>query len=303
MLVSSISSLPALFSSCKGISNSGLWGKVLIPFIRMSYLLFPFIIYFLQVNIVHLQSLNGIFPPLHLKVFNKVISPNEWMVFKGPSTTQVILGTLTYSTLMRTGNNIHVQQHKTNIYKWGMEQNTKWCPFCRHLQYACCHLCSARLNARCVNRRTAVVYSYTPIKPHGVSQAKWFPFQTIFTSRKKYRNKVISSPFTKQRCPPRKKPFVSIVEKGGKAGKFFSQCFLPFSVCFFVFDFVPILKAKVKKSIQYYSKPAFLCFQIMLSNGLFFRAVKTLDCEVKTIYLGLDIGWQMFVSKLTWCNS
>ena len=38
-----------------------------------------------------------------------------------------------------------------------------------------------------VNRGTAVVYSYTPIKPHGVSQADWFPFQTLFTSRKKYR--------------------------------------------------------------------------------------------------------------------
>ena len=32
-----------------------------------------------------------------------------------PSTTQVILGTLTYQTLMRSGNNKHVQQHKTNM--------------------------------------------------------------------------------------------------------------------------------------------------------------------------------------------
>ena len=26
-----------------------------------------------------------------------------------------------------------------------------------------------------------------PIKPHRVPQANWFPFQTLFTSRKKYR--------------------------------------------------------------------------------------------------------------------
>ena len=31
---------------------------------------------------------------------------------------------------------------------------------------------------------TAVVYSYTPIKPHGVSQAKWFQILTLFTPRK-----------------------------------------------------------------------------------------------------------------------
>ena len=27
-----------------------------------------------------------------------------------------------------------------------------------------------------------------PIKPHGVPQANWFPFQTLLTLRKKYRN-------------------------------------------------------------------------------------------------------------------
>ena len=37
------------------------------------------------------------------------------------------------------------------------------------------------------NRGTAVVYSYTPIKQHSVSQANHFPFQTLFISRKKYR--------------------------------------------------------------------------------------------------------------------
>ena len=54
------------------------------------------------------------------------------------------------------------------------------------LRHACCHVCSARWNGKCVDRGTAVVYSYTPIKAHGVSQANLFPFHTLFTSRKKY---------------------------------------------------------------------------------------------------------------------
>ena len=72
---------------------------------------------------------------------------------------------------------------------WSMRNGTihKWCPFCRLLRHACCHVCSARWNGRCVDRGTTVVYSYTPIKPHRVSQANWFPFHTLFTSRKKYR--------------------------------------------------------------------------------------------------------------------
>ena len=107
------------------------------------------------------------------------------MVFYGPSTTRVILGTLTYLTLMRSGNNIHVQLDKHD--KCGMEQKTKLCPFCRLLRHACCHVCSARWNSRCVDRGTAVVYFYIPINPHGVPQANWFPFHTPFTSRKKYR--------------------------------------------------------------------------------------------------------------------
>ena len=71
--------------------------------------------------------------------------------------------------------------------KWGKEQNTKGYPFCCLLRHACCHVCSARWNGRCVDRRTAVVYSYTPIKPHGVLQANRFPFHTLFTSRNKHR--------------------------------------------------------------------------------------------------------------------
>ena len=40
-------------------------------------------------------------------------------------TTQVILGRLTYQTLMQSGNNIHVQQHKTNMIneEWNEAQN------------------------------------------------------------------------------------------------------------------------------------------------------------------------------------
>ena len=40
---------------------------------------------------------------------------------------------------------------------------------------------------RCVDLGTAIVHSYIPINPHGVSQANWFPFQTLLTSRKKCR--------------------------------------------------------------------------------------------------------------------
>ena len=69
-----------------------------------------------------------------------------------------------------------------------MEKNTQWCPFCRLLRHACCEVCSARWNGRCVNRGTAVVYSYTPIKIHKVSQTKWFPFQTLFTSIIRVKN-------------------------------------------------------------------------------------------------------------------
>ena len=62
-----------------------------------------------------------------------------------------------------------------------MEQNTKWCPFCCLLWHACCHVCSARWNGKCVDRGTAVVYSYTPINPHGVSQANY----SHYTNKKK----------------------------------------------------------------------------------------------------------------------
>ena len=62
------------------------------------------------------------------------------------------------------------------------ETKHKMMPLLRH---ACCHVCSARRNGKCVDRGTAVVYSYTPIKAHGVSQANLFPFHTLFTSRKK----------------------------------------------------------------------------------------------------------------------
>ena len=39
--------------------------------------------------------------------------------------TRVILGTLTYETLIRSGNNIHVQQHKINMIneEWNKTQN------------------------------------------------------------------------------------------------------------------------------------------------------------------------------------
>ena len=104
-----------------------------------------------------------------------------------------------------------------------MEHKTKWCSFCRLLRHACCHVCSARWNGRCVDRGTAAVYSYTAIKPHGVPQANWFPFQILFTLRKNYRiwNKKLLSPLQSYKLQG-KQPIVSdfsrllrhVIEKG-----------------------------------------------------------------------------------------
>ena len=95
---------------------------------------------------------------------------------------------LSFSPQLKRNNNAKCKKHTCTTrqdkhHKWGMEQNAKWCPFCHLLRHACCcHICSTRWNGRCVNHGTAVVH--TPIKPHGVSQAKWFPFQTLFSSKK-----------------------------------------------------------------------------------------------------------------------
>ena len=55
------------------------------------------------------------------------------MALLGLSTTQVILGTLTYLTLMRSGNNMYVQQHKAHMIneEWNKTQNDA--PFVRVL--------------------------------------------------------------------------------------------------------------------------------------------------------------------------
>ena len=86
--------------------------------------------------------------------------------------------------IMGGGNNIHVQQRKTNMInaEWSETQNDA--PFVAFYDMHAVNFYSARWNGKCVDRGTAVVYFYTPIKPHGVSQANWFPFHTLFTSRK-----------------------------------------------------------------------------------------------------------------------
>ena len=60
------------------------------------------------------------------------------------TTIQVKLGTLTYQTLMRRGNNIHVQQRKTNMINEEWTKTQIDAPFFRLLPHACRHLCSAR---------------------------------------------------------------------------------------------------------------------------------------------------------------
>ena len=66
---------------------------------------------------------------------------------------------------MRSGNNIHVQQHKTNMIneEWNKTQNDA--PF---VAFYDMRAVTSVLPDECVNRGTAVVYSYTPIKPCGV---------------------------------------------------------------------------------------------------------------------------------------
>ena len=49
-----------------------------------------------------------------------------------------------------------------------MVKNTKWYTFCCLLWHMCRLTCSAIWNGRCVDRGTALFYSYTLIKPHGV---------------------------------------------------------------------------------------------------------------------------------------
>ena len=70
---------------------------------------------------------------------------------------------------MRSGNNIHVQQHKTNMIneEWNKTQNDA--PF---VTFYDMRAVTFVLPDEMANVSIAVVYSYTPIKPHGVSQAK-----------------------------------------------------------------------------------------------------------------------------------
>ena len=74
---------------------------------------------------------------------------------------------------MQSGNNIHVQQHKTNMIneEWNETQNDA--PFFAF--YDMPAVTSTRRNGRCVDPGTAVVYSYTLIKPHRVSMALCIP--------------------------------------------------------------------------------------------------------------------------------
>ena len=71
---------------------------------------------------------------------------------------------------MRSGNIIHVQQYKTNmiIEEWNETQNDA--PFVALYDILAVTFVLPDEMAD-VDCGTAVVYSYTPIKPHGVSQA------------------------------------------------------------------------------------------------------------------------------------
>ena len=72
---------------------------------------------------------------------------------------------------MRSGTNIHVQQHKTSMIneEWNKTQNDA--PFVAFYDMRAVTFVLPDEMALCVDRGTAVVFSYTPIKPQGVSQA------------------------------------------------------------------------------------------------------------------------------------
>ena len=73
---------------------------------------------------------------------------------------------------MQSGNNIHVQQHKTNMIneEWNETQNDA--PFVTFNDMHAVTFILPDEMADVSIGGTAVVYSYTLIKPHGVSQAK-----------------------------------------------------------------------------------------------------------------------------------
>ena len=66
---------------------------------------------------------------------------------------------------MRSGNNIHVQHHKTHMIneEWNKTQNDA--PF---VTFNDMRAVTLVLPNEMADVSTAVVYSYTPIKPHGV---------------------------------------------------------------------------------------------------------------------------------------
>ena len=75
----------------------------------------------------------------------------------------------TYLLIMQSGNNIHLQQHETNMIneEWNKTQNDA--PFVTFYDMRAVTFVLLDEMAN-VDRGTAVVYSYTPIKPLGVSQ-------------------------------------------------------------------------------------------------------------------------------------
>ena len=73
---------------------------------------------------------------------------------------------------MQSGNNIHVQQHKTNMINEEWNETKNDAPFVTFYDMRAVTFVLPDEIADVSNAGgTAVVYSYTPIKPHRVSQA------------------------------------------------------------------------------------------------------------------------------------
>ena len=85
---------------------------------------------------------------------------------------------------MRSGNNIHVQQHKTNMIneEWNKTQNDDFFVAFYDMRVVTFVLPDEMADVSIAGLQSFILL---PRLNHEVSQANRFPFQTLFTSRKK----------------------------------------------------------------------------------------------------------------------
>ena len=90
---------------------------------------------------------------------------------------------------MRSGNNIHVQQHKTNMIneEWNKTQNDDFFVAFYDMRVVTFVLPDEMADVSIAGLQSFILL---PRLNHEVSQANRFPFQTLFTSRKKKKKKL-----------------------------------------------------------------------------------------------------------------